>query len=251
MFLSFHSLRTWLLTLALGTVFLVSLGGLRQTARAAVRKEKTVPTLRWAEGQPGCTFSRDRDGKYRYALWTEDYGVILAIDSQELQLLHKRIEPFFAVHLTVRYRGKETLAVSPRGATLEYVKHFKLVQPAIDPATFAQQMQDDADELEHQTQREIQKHPERREEREKYVEAYQKEAAEFVEFLNSRSFPAAHLDGTHPETSGWILFSAKSKWLGAWKKPEEFVLRLPISEKLLEFPFALPAQAGDLILRQR
>jgi hypothetical protein len=175
----------------------------------------------------------------------------VAVDSQELQLLHKRIEPFFSVHLTVRYRGKESLGVYPRGATLEFVKHFKLVQPALDPASFAQQTQDDADELEHQTQREIQKHPERREQREKFVEAYQKEAVEFVEFLNTRSFPAAELDSTRPEASGWILFSAKSKWLGGWKKPEEFVLRLPINEKLLEFHFALPPQAGDLILRQR
>jgi hypothetical protein len=249
--MSFPSSRTRLLTLACGAIFLVSLLGLPPIARAAAKKAKPVPTLRWAEGQPGCTFSRDRDGKYRYALWAEDYGVIVAIDSQELQLLHKRIEPFFAVHLTVRYRGKETLSVSAQGATLEFVKHFKLVQPALDPASFAQQTQDDGDEVEHQTQREIEKHPERREEREKYVEAYQKEAAEFVEFLNSRSFPAAQLDGTHPEASGWILFSAKNKWLGAWKKPEEFVLRIPIGEKLLEFPFALPPQAGDLILRQR
>lgn len=207
--------------------------------------------MRWAEGQPGCTFSRDRDGKYRYALWTDDYGVILAVDSQELQLLHKRIEPFFAVHLTVRYRGKATLEVYPEMATLEFVKHFKLIQSALDPETFAQQTQDDADEVEHQTQREVEKHPERREEREKYVETYQKEAAEFVEFLNTRSFPAAELDTTRAEASGWIFFSVKNKWLGGWKKPEEFVLRLPLNKQILEFPFALPPQAGDLILRQR
>jgi hypothetical protein len=249
--MSSQSSRIRLSTLACATLFLVSLVGLCQSVRAAARKEKTVPTLRWAEGQPGCTFSRDPDGKYRYALWTEDYGVIVALDSQELQLLHKRIEPFFSVHLTVRYRGKQTLGVYPQRATLEFVKHFKLVQPALDPASFAQQTQDDADELEHQTQREIQKHPERREQREKLVEAYQKEAAEFVEFLNTRSFPVAELDSTRPEASGWILFSAKSKWLGGWKKPEEFVLRIPINETLLEFPFALPPQAGDLILRQR
>jgi len=232
-------------------VICLSLASCLECMAASPKKEKSVPSMRWAEGQPGCTFSRDRDGKYRYALWTDDYGVIVAVDSQELQLLHKRIEPFFAVHLTVRYRGKATLEVYPEMATLEFVKHFKLIQSALDPETFAQQTQDDADEVEHETQREVEKHPERREEREKYVETYQKEAAEFVEFLNTRSFPAAELDTTRAEASGWIFFSVKNKWLGGWKKPEEFVLRLPLNKQILEFPFALPPQAGDLILRQR
>lgn len=232
-------------------VICLSVASCLECMAASAKKEKPVPTMRWTEGQPGCTFSRDRDGKYRYALWTDDYGVIVAVDSQELQLLHKRIEPFFAVQLTVRYRGKATLEVYPEMATLEFVKHFKLIQSALDPETFAQQTQDDADEVEHQTQREVEKHPERREEREKYVETYQKEAAEFVEFLNTRSFPAAELDTTRAEASGWIFFSVKNKWLGGWKKPEEFVLRLPLNKQILEFPFALPPQAGDLILRQR
>jgi hypothetical protein len=214
-------------------------------------KDNPLPTLRWAEGQPGCTFSRDKDGKYRYALWTDNYGVILAVDSQELQLLHKRVERFFAVQLTVRYRGKDKLTVDPRKATLEFVKHFKLVQPALDPGEFAKQTQDDADEVEHQTEREIKKHPERKEDREKYVEAYQKEALEFLDFLSQRTLPAVQLDSGRTEVSGWILFSAKSKWIGPWKKPEEFLLRLPLAGRVVEFPFALPPQQGDLILRQR
>jgi hypothetical protein len=94
------------------------------------------------------------------------------------------------------------------------VKHFKLVQPALDPEDFAQQTQSDADEIEHQTQREIQKHPERKEDREKYVEAYQKDAAEFLDFLSTRTLPSVQLDSIHNEVSGWILFSAKNKWIG-------------------------------------
>ncbi len=219
---------------------------------AASGKDKTkLPNLRWAEGQPGCTFSRDNDGKYRYALWTDDFGIILAVDSQELQLLHKRVEPFFAVHLTVRYRGKTELVVEPRAATLEFVKHFKLVQPALDPEDFAHQTESDADEIEHQTQREIEKHPERKQDREKYVQAYQKDAAEFLDFLSTRTLPSVQLDTTNNEVSGWILFSAKNKWLGGWKKPEEFLLRIPLGGRTVEFPFTLPPQEGDLILRQR
>jgi hypothetical protein len=226
-------------------------GLLIQAMPAFPKKQPPAPTLRWAEGQPGCTFSRDKDGKYRYALWTADYGLILAVDSQELQLVHKRVEPFFSVHLTLRYRGQATLAVDPEKATLEFVKHFKLVQPALDPESFANQTQSDADEIEHQTQREIEKHPERREDREKFVETYQKEAAEFLEFLAQHTFPPVQLDSSRTEVSGWILFSARNKWLGGWKRPEEFVLRFPIGDRVVEFPFMLPPQQGELILRER
>ncbi len=218
---------------------------------ASPKKEHSLPILRWAEGQPGCTFSRDKDGKYRYALWTPDYGLILAVDSQELQLVHKRVEPFFSVHLTVRYRGSATLDVDPQKASLEFVKHFKLIQPALDPESFANQTQNDADEIEHQTQREIEKHPERRDDREKYVETFQKEATEFLEFLSQHTLPTVQLDHSRTEISGWILFSARNKWLGGWKRPEEFVLRFPIADQVVEFPFMLPPQQGDLILRER
>ena len=214
-------------------------------------KKPAPPTLRWAEGQPGCTFSRDRDGKYRYSLWTPDYGVILAVDSQELQLHHRRVERFLGFYLTVRYRGQQALGIDPEQATLEFVKHSKVIQRALEPAFFARKTQTDADAVEHETQREIEKHPERKEEREKSVQEYQKNVAEFLDFLSRRCFHAVQLDPGHPEASGWLLFSTQNKWIGDWKKPEEFVLRLPLAGKILEFPFMLPPQEGDLILRQR
>jgi len=221
-------------------------------AQASPGKDKTPPAvLRWAEGQPGCTFSRDDDGKYRYALWTGEYGVILAVDSQELEKVHRRVEPFFSVQLTVRYRGKGTLAVSPGRATLEFVKHFKVTQSSLDPEGFALKAQNDADELEHQTAREIEKHPERKQEREQYVEAYQKDMIGFLEFLTKRTLREAQLDASHSEASGWVLFTTKSKWIGEWKKPEEFVLRIPLGDRVVEFPFAQPAQQEDLIMRKR
>jgi|SRR5215470_13890403 len=224
--------------------------GVARTVPAAWSKEKPPP-LRWAEGQPGCTFSRDDDGKYRYALWSDDYGAILAVDSQELDKVHHRIEPFFSVHITVRYRGNQTLQVDASRVTLEFVKHFKVVQSSLDPEGFAAQTQSDADELEYQTERELRKHPERKEEREKYLRTYQKEVAAFLDFLTLRSFPMTELDPSHPEISGWVFFSTKNKWLGEWKKPEEFLLRFPIADHIVEFPFELPPQKGDLILRKR
>jgi hypothetical protein len=210
-----------------------------------------TPALRWSEDQPGCTFSRDEDGKYRYALWTADYGVILAIDSQELEKVRRRVEPFFSAQITVRYRGKGTLAVAPGRASLEFVRHFKITQPALDPEGVSQRVQADADEVEHETEREVKRHPERKEEREKFVQEYQKEVTELLDFIKRGLLMAANLDPGNPEVSGWLLFSTRNKWLGDWKTPEEFVLRLPLADRLLEFPFSLPAKQGDLILRKR
>jgi hypothetical protein len=218
---------------------------------SASSKKNTTPTLRWSEGQAGCTFSRDTDGKYRYELWTADFGAILAVDAQELQLVHKRGERFFSVHLTVRNRSTSPLTVDPTQATLEFVKHSKIIQPALDPESFAQKAQSDVDEIEHQTEREIEKHPERKEEREKFVQGWQKEVTELQDFLSHATLPAVQLDSSRTEISGWILFSTHSKWIGDWRKPEEFLFRIPLGSQIVEFPFALPAQAGDLILRQR
>jgi hypothetical protein len=155
------------------------------------------------------------------------------------------------VHITVRYRGKEALAVDPGRATLEFVKHFKVVQTSLDPEAFAARVQNDADELEYQAEREVRKHPERKDEREKYVQTYQKEVIEFLDFLTQRTLPNTQLDLDHTEASGWVLFNTKNKWLGDWKKPEGFLLRFPIADKIVEFPFELPARQGDLILRRR
>jgi hypothetical protein len=226
-----------------------SLGSLN--ASAAPSKDKVVPTLRWAEGQPGCTFSRGDDGKYHYALWTPDYGVIVAVDSQELEKVHRRVEPFFSLEVTVRYRGQGTLELAPGSATLEFVRHYKVVQSSLDPESFAQKTQNDADERDHEAQREIGKHPERKEEREKFLQTYQKEVTEFLDFLTKRTLTSITLDPANHEANGWVLFSINSKWIGGWKTPEEFVLRMPLAGRMLEFPFSLPAAQGDLILRKR
>jgi hypothetical protein len=42
-----------------------------------------MPAVRWDEQNPGCTYSRDSDGKYRFGLWWDDVAVVLAVDAQE------------------------------------------------------------------------------------------------------------------------------------------------------------------------
>jgi hypothetical protein len=209
------------------------------------------PAVRWDETRPGCTFSRSEDGKYRYGLWAGDVGIILAVDSQELDKVRRRHESFFSVWLSVRDRGQGALDVDPEKISLEFTSHFKVIQTALNPDGFSARVQEDADELDRQTAREVEKHPEQKETKEAYVRAFQKDSAELLEFVSKNSLRAAHLDAGNPEVSGWILFSTKNKWLGGWKKQEEFILRLPLAGKIFEFPFKLPPKQGELILRHR
>jgi hypothetical protein len=214
-------------------------------------KTPATPTSRWEEGQPGCTFSRDDDGKYRYGFWTADFGIVLAVDSQELEKVRRRAQPIFALQLTVHYRGKDSLDVAPGKITVEFVKHYHDVHSSLDPDDLSHKQRNDAAALAEETEREIRKHPERKEERKNVIAARQEDAAEMIEFLNTRSLRAAKLDLGHPEVSGWVLFSTKSKWIGELQKQEEFVLRVPLESRVVEFPFSLPPSEGDLILRRR
>ena len=214
-------------------------------------KTTATPTLRWEEGQPGCTFSRDDDGKYRYGFWTADFGIVLAVDSQELEKARRRGQAIFAVLLTMHYRGKDSVDVAPGKITLEFVKHYHDAHPALDPDSLATKQQNDADALAEETEREIRKHPEKKEQQEAMVAARQKDAAELIEFLKTGSLRAITLDSGHPEASGWVLFSTKSRWIDDLQKQEEFVLRVPFGNRIVEFPFSLPPSEGDLILRRR
>jgi hypothetical protein len=214
-------------------------------------KTPATSTLRWEEGQPGCTFSRDDDGKYRYGLWNADFGIVVAVDSQELEKVRRRAQPIFALQLTAHYRGQDSLEVAPGEITLEFVKHYHDVHSSLDPDGFASKERNDTDTLVTKTEREIRQYPEQKEKKEAVLATRQKEAAEMIQFLNTRSLRAVRLDPGHPEVSGWVLFSTKSKWIGDLQKQEEFVLRVPLGGQVVEFPFSLPPSEGDLILRRR
>ncbi len=260
-------LFSWLLILSLSLL----LSPLFQPARAAapVREFSAVrekvgdqqpadskdsqhpDVVRWSESLPGCTFSRGDDGKYSYGLWAGDIGVILAVDARELQVVRHRIEPIFGVLLTLRYRGSGSLDATPDGITMEFVKHFKVVQPALDPVSYSQKIQTDADAMDNETRRAIKKHPDEKPERIAGLQEYQKSADELIEFLNSRSLRALHLDRATPQGRGWVFFNIDNKWIGSWKSQEEFVLRFPLAGKVFEFPFKLPPEPGELLLRKR
>jgi len=215
-------------------------------------KNKTRPlVVRWNEAQPGCTFETTDDGKYRYGLWSGDLGITLAVDAREVQIIHHRIEPVFSVLLTIRYRGAGSVDETPENITLQFMKHFKVVQSSLDPDNYAQKIQNDADALDDEARREIAKHPEEKQVREARLAAYEKSVSELIEFLTRSGLRPAHLDAGNPEARGWVFFNTNNKWLGGWKAQEEFVLRLPLGGKVFEFPFRLPPRKGELLLRKR
>ena len=209
------------------------------------------PTVRWDERQPGCTFSRGDDGKYHYGLWSGDVGIVMAVDAREVQIIRHRVEPIFGVLLTIRYRGAAKLDAGPDGITLQFMKHFKVEQPALDPDSYIQKIQDDADTFDDETRRSVARHPSEKQVRETRLQDYQKSANELIEFLTRNSLRAAHLDRANPEVSGWTFFDTKTNWLGGWKAQEEFLLRIPLDGRIFEFPFKLPPETGELLLQKR
>lgn len=223
----------------------------KSTGNGDDKNKLQPPTVRWSEAQPGCTFSRDDDGKYRYGLWSEDIGAILAVDAREVQIIPHRIEHFFGVLLEIHYRGADSLDTGPGGITLQFIKHFKVVQTSLDPDAYIQKVQADADALDDETRRAIAKHPQEKQVRDARLQDYQKSVSELIEFLNKNSLRATYLDQAHPEVRGWVFFNTDNQWLGKWKAQEEFVLRLPLDGKVFEFPFKLPPKKGELLLRKR
>jgi hypothetical protein len=214
--------------------------------------DKSGAVVRWTEGERGCTFSADDDGKYRYGLWNDDFGVVIAVDAQEIEKMRRRVEPIFAVMIKVRNRGKDPITVSREGVSLEFVHHYHEKQSALDPDHLAATLQQDANAFTERTTREISKHPGKSATLEAELKDRQEDLASMQDFLQKLSLRTATLETDHPEVVGWMFFSGKSKWLGQdWKKQEQLVLRVPLGGRMVEFPFALPPSAGDLLLRRR
>jgi hypothetical protein len=214
-------------------------------------RHTAVPVVRWADGQPGCTFSLDDDGKYRFGMWSDDLGVVLAVDSQEIQKVrHHGIEPLLGVALKFRYRGQQSV-LTPDSATLEFVKHKHVIHRSFDPDALSTRLQDNADAANDQTDRELRKHPERKQEKEALLAAFEKDVAAMQEFLRGHGLRAVQLDPGTREAEGWLFFSTRDRWIADLKDQEEFVLRIPFGKRMFEFPFKLPMNERDLVLRKR
>jgi hypothetical protein len=215
-------------------------------------KDKTsLPTTVWAADKPGCSFARGDDGKYRYDMKAGELEITIAVDSREVQEIRRRPVPVLGVFATIRYSGKQSIDVNPQKLTLEFLLHSKIVQNALDTGGLAARLQRDIDELTDQTEHEVRKHPEKKDELEATLRIHLQELTQMSEFLNAHSLRSDMLTPAEPDSSGWVFFDTANKWIGSWKKQEEFLLRIPFKDRIFAFPFKLPPADGDLILRRR
>lgn len=217
----------------------------------ALGREAPFPTLRWAHGAAGCTQEQGPDGRYYYRLSTAGYDLVLALDPQELGKIQHRATPMLGVYLTFHNKGNSPLEVQQNRFTLQFVKHFGIVQTSLDPDDLLQHLQQNADALGDEVRREIKKHPDEKEKKEAELQARLKDYTEMMDFISTRALRPSTLGAASDSTAGWVFFGVKNKWIGPWRKPEQFILRLPVQGVVVEFPFSLPPQGGKVELRQR
>jgi hypothetical protein len=210
------------------------------------------PSLRWAEGAPGCTLRRAQDGRTYYGISTANFDITFAVDNQELEKVKHRAPPMIGVLLSMNYKAGEPPAARPNLSTLEFVKHFQVVQRALDPDTLLNQLQQTMDALTDEiTRHQVKKHPELKDAKETELQQRLKDYTEMMDFISTHSIRNGALDSSNPSASGWVFFSTQNRWIGRWRRPEQFVLRVPMSNIVVEFPFELPPNGGKVQLRPR
>jgi hypothetical protein len=220
-------------------------------AASLIANAATQPAqiLRWSEGQPGCAFHASDDGTYRYALATDDFVVTLAMDAQELEKSRRRVEPVLGLFLSVRFLKQNPLPLAPDKITLEFVKHFHEKQVPLDSARLVANLQAREEKKTQTAARDIRKHPEKKDEIEAALKAQQQDISRMIEWIHTRTFQG--LPGQNLEVAGWLLFAARTRWIGELDRQEDFLLRIPLGNVVVEFPFTLPPSQGDIRLRAR
>jgi hypothetical protein len=214
-------------------------------------KKKDLPIVRWTAGAPGCTFERRDDGKYLWTMTGTDLTVTLLMDSQELAQSRHRFYHLLGAYISVTYTGQNKFEF-PADVRIDFVRHHDVVEVYEDPAELSTKLQTDVDTKVFQTERQIKKDPKIADEKTALLRQYQKEAAEFIEFLSTQTLPSdtVVLNPGNPESHGWVLFKTTNKWIGPWKEREDFILNVWMKDKVWQFPFSLPPTEGDLILRK-
>ena len=210
-----------------------------------------MPVVRWTPNSTASTFSQTPDGKYVYGLAAKDLSISMAVDSQELEKVRHRPLPLFSIRLDAHYSGQKSVQLTMDHVVLEFVDHYQVTAPALDLDDLGTRIQTDIDNLTEQTEREVHKHPEQKQQLESLLQAHLKDMTDLVGFTSLYGLQDSTLSGANSSAGGWIFFNAKNKWIGQWKPQERFILRVPAGGAIFEFPFALPPQKGDLILRRR
>lgn len=214
--------------------------------------QSSPATLRWAEGAPNCTIQAADDGHTNYGLSSSDFEITLSVDRQELEKSPHRVIPMLGVLLAFRYKGSAQFEVQQNRFTLEFLKHFQVVQSSLDPDDILHRLQQNVDDLTDEvTRHQIRKHPDQKQQKEAELQTRLKDYTEMMDFISTRSLKPVTLDSSNSSASGWVFFSIKDKWIGPWRKPEQFVLRFPVETYMVEFPFELPPRGTKVEFRKR
>jgi hypothetical protein len=212
----------------------------------------SLPVLRWIENAPNCSVRQGDDGRTNYKLSSPSFEITLTVDPKELEKIPHRATPMLTVFLTFSYTGKGQFEIHQRRFALEFSKHRQVVKTSIDPNDMVQHLQQDVDSLTDQVERhEVRKHPEQKEQKEAELQARLKDYTEMIDFVSTQSLRHAVLSPEKPAISGWAFFSVEDRWIGPWRKPEQFILRLPVGAYTVEFPFSLPPNGVGVELRRR
>lgn len=230
---------------ASAVVFLLATG-------AVAREKPGATTIRWSEGVPNCTLRQSDDGRTYYGISSEDFEIVLGVDRQELEKIPHRATAMLGVFLTFKYKGSGQLEIQQNRFTLEFVKHFQITKTSLDPDDMVQHLQQNVDDLTDEVERhELRKHPEQKEKKETELQARLKDYTEMIDFVSTRALRPMTLDGVNSSAKGWVFFGVKDKFIGPWRRPEQFILQLPIEGIVVEFPFSLPPPTGKVELRHR
>jgi len=214
--------------------------------------QSAPPTLRWTEGAPNCTVRAGDDGHTYYEISASDFDITLSVDRQELEKSPHRAMPMLGVLLTIHDKGSGQLEVQQNRFTLEFVKHFQVVQSSFDPDGMLQHLQANITDLTDEVERhQVAKHPDQKERKEAELQARLKDYTEMMDFVSTHALRPGMLDPSNSSVSGWVFFSTRNKWISPWRRPEQFILRLPVENVIVEFPFELPPKQGKIELRRR
>jgi hypothetical protein len=214
--------------------------------------QTSVPVMRWTENTPNCSIRQGDDGRTYYTLSSPAFEITLAVDPKELEKIPHRATPMLTVSLAFTYKGKGQFEIHQRRFALEFSKHRQVVKTSLEPNDIIQHLQEDVDSLTDQVERhEVRKHPEQKEQKEAELQARLKDYTEMMDFVSTQSLRYTVLSPAKPAISGWVFFSVKDRWIGPWRKPEQFILRLRVADLAVEFPFSLPPQSGAIELRLR
>ncbi|MGC2513105.1 MAG: hypothetical protein WA383_01190, partial [Terriglobales bacterium] len=176
-------------------------------------KKRELTAVRWTAGAPGCSFERGDDGRYRWTMTGKDLTVTLLVDSQELTKSRRRFYHLLGVYVAVTYTGQDKFEF-PADLRIAFLLHHDVLEGFEDPTELSNKLQNDLDTLVFQTERQIKKNPTITEEKTAHLREYEKEAAEFIDFLSTQSLDPSTVMLTpgNPESHGWVFFATSNKW---------------------------------------